>query len=191
MTPQHRPNTHRRVQRGVTLIVALILLTALGLVAASALRAGTANMRIVDNTRARQQALSAAQSAIETTISTTSFATDPNGVANKAVPVDLDGDGTVDLSARISPAPACYRARPVPLAELDPAAASDRNCMGSSAAAHTGIEGASVSSNLSQCADSEWNIRAEVIDTNTNAVAQVNQGVAVRTLITEAQTSCP
>jgi hypothetical protein len=185
------PARAQRAQRGVTLIVALIMLTALGLIAASALRASNNNLRIVDNTRARQQAFAAAQTAVERTISDVSFVTQPQAVAANGIPVDLDGDGTPDLMAQISPAPSCYRWRAIKVTELDPAVAADRACLGSSAAINTGVRGGLSTSEDSLCANSEWNVRAVVTDPSRNAVVQVNQGIALRTLITEAADNCP
>ena len=112
-------------QRGLTLLVALVVLAALGLLAAWGLKAGGANMRVVGNMQARQQALSAAQSALESTISSAQFSQQPATVAAQPIAVDIDGDGVADITARLSPAPACYRVRIVSLSELDAASAAE------------------------------------------------------------------
>jgi hypothetical protein len=157
-----------------------------------AVKSGTTNLRIVNNTQARQAAFSAAQAAIEATISTTEFSTSPTLVAASPVNVDIDGDAVPDLTARLTPAPACYRWRAIKTAELDPALAADRACMGSSAAHTAGLDnGSAVASGDSLCADSEWNVRAEVVDANTSATVRVNQGVAMRGVITDVANGCP
>jgi Tfp pilus assembly protein PilE len=179
-------------QRGVTLIVALIMLTALGLLAAFAIRAGSANLQIVHNTQMRHEAFAAAQAAVERTLSSPAFVTQPAAVAANPVAVDLNGDGVADLSASIDPAPSCYRWRAVKVSELNPATSADRACLGSSQSGNTGIETSGGSpSGDSLCADSEWNIRATVTDPQSGASVAVNQGIAARGLITDVTTACP
>jgi Tfp pilus assembly protein PilV len=180
-----------RAQRGITLVIALVMLGALGLIAAAAMRAGTANLRIVDNTQARQAAFTAAQAAIESTISAPTFTQRPAAVAANPIMVDLNGDGVADLSATLSPAPACYRWNAIKLSELDPAVAGDRACLGSGAVANSGIEGGGSAAGDSLCARSEWNVRAVVVDPATNADVRVNQGVQLRGLITDVTNNCP
>lgn len=189
----HRPNIARRDQRGITLIVALVMLLALSMLAVWAYNASTANMRIVGNTQARGETFAAAQAAVEKTISSPLFVQQAAAVASAPVDVDIDGDGANDFSARLTPAPACYRVRPVKVNELDPGSPQDLNCLGSSAATTSGIEvdGAAPPTGDSLCADSEWNVRAEVADARSNAFVAVNQGVGIRSLTTDAANSCP
>lgn len=191
MKPQHNHHQRHR-QRGVTLIVTLIMLTVLGLLAGWALKSGTTNLRVVSNTQARQEAFSAAQTAIEATISNPTFSQQPAAVAANPIQVDVNGDGVADMTATLTPAPACYRWRAIKTAELDPDVAGDRVCLGSSSAANAGLEGVTAgTSGDSLCADSEWNVRAEVVDTRTNASVRVNQGVSMRGVITDVLNSCP
>ena len=179
-------------QQGVALIVALIMLTALGLLAGWAVKSGTTNLRIVNNMQARQEAFSAAQAAIESTISSANFSQQPAAVAANPIPVDLDGDGVADMTARLTPAPTCYRWRAIKTAELDPALAADRACLGSSSAGSAGLDnGAAPTGGDSLCADSEWNVRAEVVDATSNATVRINQGVAMRGVITDVVNTCP
>jgi hypothetical protein len=176
----------------VTLIVALIMLTALGLLAAFAIRAGMANLTIVNNTQVRQQAFAAVQLAIERTISSSAFQADPAAVAAVPLTVDVDGDGAQDLTVNLDPAPACYRWRPIKLGELDAAVPADLPCMGSGQALGAGIDStARVTSGDSLCADSEWNVRATATDARSGARVAINQGVAIRGLITNVAASCP
>ena len=182
----------QHAQQGVALIVALIMLTALGLLAGWAVKSGTANLRIVNNMQARQEAFSVAQAAIESTISSANFSQQPAAVAANPIPVDLDGDGVADMTARLTPAPTCYRWRAIKTAELDPALAADRACLGSSSASSAGLDnGAAPTGGDSLCADSEWNVRAEVVDATSNATVRINQGVAMRGVITDVVNTCP
>lgn len=177
-------------QRGATLVVALILLLAMGMLAAWAARSATNNLRVVGNTQARQEVFDAAQTAIESTISSPAFSQNPTLVASQPISVDLDGDGRPDMTARVSPAPTCYRWRTVKSSELDATVAADRNCLGS-VGGNPGLEGGSTSSGDSLCADSEWNVRATVSDANTGATTSVNQGIAMRGLVTDVVNACP
>ena len=180
-------------QRGVTLIVALIMLLALSMLAAWAVNTSTANTRIVGNTQARKEALAAAQTAVESTISSQKFVTDAAAVAAGSIEVDVDGDGVADYEARLSPQQSCYRVRIVKSNELDTSSAADRKCLGSSSANNSGIEvaGAAAPTGDSLCADSQWNIRAVVNDPRSNANVAVNQGVSVRSMSTDVAGACP
>lgn len=188
----HPPRGRAR-QRGVTLVVALIMLTALGLLAAWAVKMGTTNLRVVGNSQARQDAFTTAQAAIEATISSPEFSQRPAVVAARPVGIDLDGDGTADQTATLSPAPACYRVRPVRVTELDPTQAADLPCLKSSSSSTAGIDfaGSTAGSGESLCADTEWNLRAVVTDASTGAQVAVNQGMALRSLVTDANNACP
>jgi PilX N-terminal len=183
----------RRRERGVTLIVALVMLLALSMLAVWAYNSSTANLRIVGNTQVRQEALAAAQAAVEKTISSPLFVQQAEAVSATPVGVDIDGNGTNDFGVRLSPKPACYRVRVIKVGELDPGSPADLNCLGSSSAQNSGIEveGAAAPTGDSLCADSEWNIRAEVTDAQSNAYVAVNQGVGIRSLSTDTANSCP
>ena len=183
----------RHAQRGATLIIALIMLVALAMLSAWAFNGSQMNMRVVGNSQARQEAVSAAQAAVELTISTPAFSVDPVAVAASAIPIDIDGDATSDYAVRLSPAPTCYRVRVLKVNELDPSNAGDRACLGSSASPNPGIEtaGATPTTGDSLCADSEWNVRAVVTDPRSNANAAINQGVAIRSLSTDTANACP
>lgn len=181
-----------RPPRGVTLIVALIMLTALGLLAAFAVKSGTTNLLIVNNTQARHEAYAAAQTAVERTISTPLFSQQPAAVAANAIPVDVDSDGVADVDVRLTPAPACYRWRSIKVGELDPTVQADRACLGSGVAINAGIDtGTALPVGDSMCADSEWNVRAVATSAATGAQVTVNQGVALRGLITDVTSACP
>jgi heme exporter protein D len=184
--------THRG-QRGATLIVALIMLVALALLAVSAVNTSTTNLRVVGNTQSRQEALAAAQAAVELTISTPLFITSAAAVAAAPIPVDVDGNGAADYEARLSPKPACYRVRVLKINELDPNSSADLACLGSGAAHTAGIEvaGAAPVTGDSLCADSDWNIRAVVADARSSASVAVNQGISVRSLSTDTDNACP
>jgi hypothetical protein len=186
-------SARRTGQQGATLIIALIMLVALAMLSAWAFNGSQMNMRVVGNSQTRQETVAAAQAAIELTISSPAFAVDPVAVAASAIPIDIDGDSNPDYQVQLTPVPSCYRVRVLKVNELDPTVAGDRACLGSSASPNPGIvtTGSAPPTGDSLCADSEWNLRGVVTDPRTNASAAVNQGVAIRSLSTDATNACP
>ena len=185
-------------QRGATLVVALIFLVLMSLFAISAFNSSGNNLRVVGNSQAVQESLSAAQLAVEATISTPEFHKNPNGVAASPIPVDMNGDGTPEYTASITPAPNCYRAKPILPSEL-PAAPKNSvtsdvwaPCRAPARSGGTFIDSevATVGVDPESCANSEWNIRAEVKDAATQAQVSVNQGVAVIVFGNEVSSYC-
>ena len=175
----------------MALVIALVMLTALGLLAAWGIKAGTLNVRMVGGMQSRQEVTSAAQTVLERTLSSAEFSQQPAAVAAVAIPVDVDGDGVTDITGTLSPQPACYRVRAVAQAALDAAVAADLACLRSSSSANAGLDTGSSSSGDSLCADSEWQVRVVAADPRTGASVAVVQGVAIRGLITDATNACP
>jgi len=159
-------------QRGVTLVVALIMMAALALMAAMALRMSTTNARVVGNAQVRAEAMYAAQSALEQTISYSFFVSDPTIVSSTPIEIDTDGDETIDYSAQITPVPTCYRKRKLPPEEVVAiyGALSDPGTKCGARVAE---------SPLNTCSNTEYMVRAQVTDSRTGATFAVNQGVAV------------
>ncbi|HCE28435.1 MAG TPA: hypothetical protein DET46_06430 [Comamonadaceae bacterium] len=185
-------------QRGATLVVALIFLVLMSLFAISAFNSSSSNLRIVGNSQATQESLSAAQMAVESTISTPEFHKNPLGVAAVPINVDMNGDGTPEYTASIKPAPNCYRAKPILPSEL-PAAPKNAAtadiwapCRPPVRSGGTFIDSEApvTSTDPESCANSEWNVRAEVTDAATQTQVSVNQGVAVIVFGNEVSTYC-
>jgi len=156
-------------QRGATLVVALIFLVLMSLFALSAFNSSSSNLRIVGNTQARQESLATAQVAVEATISSADFATNPAKVAASPLQVDVDGNGTTDYTATLTPAPECTRVRP--LTDIPDPVPGEPDPLAACRSSTTLIPG---------CLTTEWNIRAAVADLRSNAQLAVNQGVSVR-----------
>lgn len=184
--------THHHSQRGATLIVALIFLVLMSLFAISAFNGSSTSLRIVGNMQARQEGTAAAQVAIEQTLSSTAFTTNPDTVAATAIAVDIDGNGSTDYQVQLSPKPTCFRALPAKVVDLDPSSAADLACMVSSVVQNAGLDSAdaAAASGNSLCSNSEWNIRALATDSRTAVRVAVNQGVSVRVLETDATNAC-
>lgn len=188
------PPLSRRAQRGASALVALVFLVIVAFVVLTAYRLSGQQLQLAGNAQSRAQALAAANFAIERTISTVEFLRAPATVAALPIGVDIDGNGTEDLSVTVG-LPSCYRLRIVPQAELDERRAGDVACFSGVGAAGSvlivgGSGGAGAGSNESQCADSEWNVAATAADAVTGAALTVNQGVAVRADRIDATNNC-
>lgn len=180
----------RRAQSGATLVVTLVMLLLVGLVAATSIVGSGRNLQVAGNMQARNEALAAAQSLVEETISSGAFARDPLAAAAVPYPIDLDADGRPDHVARLDPAPACLRVRPVRMVELDPAVPGDIACMGS-AALMPGRDFAAVTSGDSLCHETTWNVASSVAEETTGAQVRVHQGVVLRLPVTDVANACP
>ena len=183
--------TGSRRQRGMTLYVVLVLLAGLGLLAATGLRSGQTNLMAVGNMQSRHDVMAAAKVAIEQAISSPQFTEQPEAVAAARVPVDLDGDGRPDEVARLTPQPSCYNFRVVRQQELDPEVEADRACLRGTSSMPVGSDTEGQPQAASMCADSEWHLRAVVESPQSGARAAVNQGIAIRGLVTDAENNCP
>lgn len=188
------PATGPVTQRGQTLLVVLVLLALFTLFAVGAFNTSNTNMRVIGNMQARQEAGSAAQLAIERTISDLNFAINPSTVEATTVTVDIDGNGSTDYEVRRTPAPRCFRVRVIKNADLDGAVATDIPCLQTAVSQATGIDsGAAVATaGDSMCANAEFDIRALATDVGRTGVSvAVRQGVALRLLSTDAENACP
>lgn len=187
-----RPIASIRMQRGAALLIALILLAAITFLSVSGFNAGTANLRSVANSEALLEATSAAQAAIDRTISSILFTTQPEAVAAAPIGIDIDGDGTSDYQPELQPAPACTRVAPLRMTDLNPADDADLACLGSSVSRTSGIDSADASTEAgkSMCASSEWLIRTQARHARTSVEVALVQGVAVRILETDSENFC-
>jgi hypothetical protein len=187
-----RTRSRRVHQRGTALFVVMVLLLAMVWFALSSFRISSQQLQIVGNAQADQHATAAAQRAIDLTISSNAFTSDPAAVAARPITSDVDGDGRDDFTAILTPKPKCVRVRPIKTTELDIAKANDRACLVSSGSGGSLVErpGQPVASGNSLCANSEWDVTAAVDDAVSNTAVTVHQGVAVRVVATDAATFC-
>ncbi len=179
-------------QRGATLVVALIFLVLLCLFAISAYLLSTTHLRIVGNMQARSEGEAAAQVALEQAISTPTFAQNPALAASVPLVVDQGG---ASYTVRLTPTPTCYRVRAVKNSELDPTNASDASCIRSSTVQMPGVIQPSLPqagqlADTSLCADTEWDIRAEVSDSRSQTLVALHQGAAIRMINSDATNFC-
>jgi Tfp pilus assembly protein PilV len=196
MSCQTSSRRHRRAggarQRGISLIVAIVFLLLITVLALSGLRGSTTNVQIVGNMQARQETVAAAQAMVERVISDAGFAANPASYSTATrINYDFNGDGVTDSIAQVAQTPACIRARPIPLADLDPALAADIPCFASASAPNPGIIVPTSGPGTSTlCADTEWDLAVRADDAQTGASATVHQGIAMRTSIVAMASAC-
>ncbi len=173
-------------QQGFALVVALIFLAILSILAVAVFHGVNNELRIVANAQSRQESLYAAQLTLEETVGSSDFFKNPDGVANKSFGVDLNGDGVADYTAKIVPRPTCFRAKTIQPSELPPAprgGATDTYapCRAEQKQNSTFVESeaAVASASPESCANSDWDISAQVADVASQTRVVVHQGVSV------------
>ena len=158
-------------QRGATLIVGLIMLVLITLMVTSAFMLSNSNLKAVGNMQFRDEAISAANSAIEEVISS-GFTTAPAG---RTIDKDIDHDGRPDYRVTIA-APVCIR------------------MVKKAGTGGTGT-GSSATLNLSTSLDyyhTVWDIDATVSSNNaTGAAIHLRQGVRVLLDQSQCNAACP
>lgn len=187
----------RQRQRGVTLFFALIFLVLLTLLAVTTFNVGKSSMQIVGNFQHRNDVLAAAQEAIEEAISTTRLVLSPGSIfltpcsTTNTRCVDVNGDGTNDVSVELTPVPSCVKAQAVKNRQLviTSATSPDLACTVSPTPGSSGA--AAIPSGNSFCADTIWEVNAVAADNVTQARTTVTEGVAVRVKTDTVATYCP
>ncbi|PPC93770.1 MAG: hypothetical protein CTY33_06870 [Methylotenera sp.] len=153
--------SYKKSQHGITLFVSLVLLVLITLMVTTAFTLSNTNLKSVGNMQARNEAISAANKAIEQVISS-SFTTSP---AAETINVDINNDNSTDYIVSI--------ATPV--------------CVQSSIDAPANLS--SVTLPITMTSTSSWNtlweIEAVVNDAITGAKTTVRSGT--RVLLTQAQ----
>ena len=189
-----RHSAHRR-QRGSSLLVTLVFLLIFAIMAAAVFRGSLTSVLAIGNMQWRNEAVAAADDALDRLLSTSAFANDTALVTQQvnATPfqVDATGDGINDISVSFPvvtldgvarAGPRCLRAEPIPNKDLDPDVAADVACFGSSSM------GAGAPNTPSLCANTEWSITVRAVDAATDTSVDVVQGVAVRVPTTSVPT---
>lgn len=136
-----------RFPSGATLVVSLIMLVVLTLLVVSAIRMSNVNFRTIGNMQARNEAVAAAQQAIEQVVSNPANFTNP--VAQQ-IPIDINNDGVTDYTVNVS-APSCLKAVIMPGYSIDFAASAPKMVY--------------------------WDLKAVVTDNRSGANVTVHQGI--------------
>lgn len=154
--------TTRSRQRGVVLVIALVLLVLLTLFAVTAIRSSTLELQIAGNEQFRKELLAAAQGEIERRMNTMKDINALMDGATVSATTSTSRGGTITASAT---APVCIQVVPV--------------------------EGQSVvlkSGALEKAQDAFWEVTATATDSVTGGSVTVTQGFRVRTA---GDTACP
>lgn len=187
-------------QRGVTLILGLVMLMVLTLVVLSSFNLSVGTMQIVDNSQQRAQALNAAASVAETITSNTTFVYSPSTVLdNTSCPAslgapanstckDIYGDGKTVVQVALVNLPTCKQVKSVDKASLDLSNAEDAGCsVGESQ--NFGIAGTSSSGSL--CSDSLWEVGLQATEATSGTKATLTEGVSIRVSNDAVGSACP
>ena len=184
-----KPAASRSRQRGISLVLGMIMLVLLTLLAVSAFQASNVNLRIAGNMQVRQEMQAASQTAIESVLSSPSFVDTSIPVPSVAVSLN-NATYTVDFT----PAPSCTGIVDIPTEDLVPTNPDDFVCIPSGAlpGASSGIFTAGgPPSPPSYCSNTRWAVIANVADANSGGNTTLEQGVAVRMSKPKALTGCP
>lgn len=154
-------------QRGVTLFVSLILLLLITLMVTTAFMLSNTNLKSVGNMQSRDEAIAAANQAIEQVLSSP-FTDAP---AAEQIDVDINNDSTTDYVVSIAK-PVCIRA------SIDTAATPSSITLG------TAMSTISSWNTL-------WDIEATVNDVKSGAKTTVRTGTRVLLTQTQKDAVCP
>lgn len=165
-----------RSQRGVTLIVGLIMLVLITLMVTTAFMLSNTNLKAVGNMQFRDEAVAAANAAIEEVLGSLLTGGSTVQPPEQTINVDLNNDGATDYVVNINPAPECIRST-----EL---AATITSGTGSSASLGLPAGPPPLYRTI-------WDIDANVTDPASGASVRVHQGSGV--MLTQAQKNavCP
>lgn len=155
-----------RPHRGASLVVSLVMLTLITLLVITAFNLGSSNFRAVSNTQFRDEAVAAANAAIQLRLGGT-FVDPP---ATTLSPVDINDDGTDDYFVRVTPT--CVKATVAEAA--DPSSVT-----------------LPVAMSLTSTWNTVWDIAAEVTDDTSGASVVVHAGARVLLSQVDKDRACP
>ncbi len=175
----------RAHERGITLVMALIMLVLLTMLALTSFNLGKSNLAVVGNMQQREESIAAARVVLEEVLSSRNFVATPeaalvgtpciSGNQNSRC-VDHNGDGVNDVSVQLE-TPVCHAARPMPNLTLNLEDPEQLGCL------EEGINSA--------CAEMLWEVRATATDLRTNAEVNIVQGVSIRAGTNSMGLNCP
>lgn len=157
----------QKTQRGATLVMSLILLVLITLIVTTAFTLSTTNLKAVANMQARDEAIAAANKAVEQVFSS-NFTAAP---VAEAINVDIDNDGNIEYVVNIA-TPICIRAT------------LDTPPTVSSVSLGTALSSVSTWNTV-------WDVEAEVEDNRSGARTVVNAGIRVTLSQAQKDAVCP
>lgn len=149
-------------QRGMVLILSLIMLMVLTMIAVSVIRLSTVNLRTVANSQSRAEARSTAQRTVDLILSS-NFTANIAGTAQTLTVTEGAKSYTVVVAR-----PCIVRYAPVQNVTLDITKADDKKCLDTS------------TNPFSACADTIWQIQATSSSGWFGANVSITQGTGIR-----------
>lgn len=178
-------------QRGVVLVIGLMMLILLTLMAVAALKFGTSNFAVVANQQTRAEAVRSAEQVIDQIIENQEIVmtggTNLFGTGSNTVSIDINGDGTGDYSVVVA-APTCVKRQVIPQNTLNFAVADDLGCARSVDQASLGVEGAAAGDSI--CSTVTWDVTATASDAFQQNNVSVIQGIGQRVATTRVALVC-
>jgi Tfp pilus assembly protein PilX len=172
-------------QSGMTLVVALVMLVVLSLMVVSAIRFGNINLKIAGNAQVETEAAAAAQVAVETTVQTmVAASTDISAMSTQTLSISTGGASYAVAVTK----PTCVFTKNVPTSALDATKVADQACFEGTDGDKLLDPNGNLTTTPSACKDQQWDVQADVNDSNTGAKLTVVQGASVRV---GAQVQCP
>ena len=176
----------RRRERGMTLVIALVMLVVLTLLVVSAIRFSNINLRISGNVQSETEAISAAQLAVDQTVKTMDASTNISAIPQQTqLQVSTGGKNyKVDVAK-----PGCIFNKPVNNVDLDPSNSADLACFEGNDTEKQLTASGSLTTTPTACKQQQWDVVASLNDSDSSgAKVTVLQGVAVRV---GAEVVCP
>lgn len=170
----------RQQERGVTLVISLIMLLVLTLLVVSAIRFGNVNLKISGNMQSQSEATAASQVQIESVLEKIADPTVNIDAITGPNPLPFTVDtGGATYTGVVKPLK-CVFAVPVEPTTLNPKKAADLPCIESLDSDKViGSDGLPVAPKAA-CSQQQWDIETEINDPVTGTKVTMLQGVAVR-----------
>jgi Tfp pilus assembly protein PilX len=170
VSPRTSSPLHR--QRGVTLIVGLIMLVLITLSAVTAFSLAKTNLKAVGNMQFRNESIAAANKSIEDYVVayfSTAYQATGKALPTSTTSYDANNDGTADYSVQLA-APICIESRAINLPSTPGKGISVTTPVFESAPIHSML----------------WEVDANVTDAVSGATVRIRQGIRL-----ESATPCP
>lgn len=163
-------------QRGITLIIGLIMLVLITLMVSTTFNLSSINLKSVGNMQFRNESIAAANKAIEQVIGT-NFATGFSSVpAAQNITYDINNDGVTDYSVAVA-SPVCIQSTEVA------GSSSEGACTSATLEGFSGCGSANYST--------LWDIDATVTDAVSGAALHIHQGMRVELTSDRKSSLCP
>lgn len=176
MIPTRSPSA----QRGAVLIVGLIVLMLITLMVTAAFKFSTYNLKSVGNMQAHNEAIAAANKAIEQMITSWDFSTAPPDPSTYPIDIDNSG-GDPDYTVAVA-SPVCVKATPMRMAGSK-GKDCDKDQIGAGLNCEAGV-GEAIKFNV------VWDVPATATSPDGTYV-RVHQGISLSLTKAQCATACP